>query len=448
MIRPAGPKGAPLIGSLIPARKDLLAFFGEMKKYGDITSFKVLNFDCALLSHPDPIEEVLVKKQDSFVKPYDLRQLMFLLGEGLLTNEGKPWLRRRKLIQPAFHMARIQKYTEVMKEETLRAVSSWKSGETRDVHRDMMKLTLRIVAKCLFSTDVGNLEKLIEDVLEQTTHQFNQFLTTLFPVTMGTPTPGNVRLWMKVRELNRELLALIARRRHEMNESNEGDLLSVLISAREEGTGESLTDAEIRDEVMTLLMAGHETTAIALSWVFYMVAQHPQVDALLQQEWLEKLGSKAAPDFDDLKNLPYTKAVIQETMRLYPPAWAMGREVAKDVTVGGYPFKKGSQIYIAQWFMHRDERFFEEPLLFKPERFLGESEKKIPKFAYFPFGGGPRVCIGNAFAMAEAAVILAGVLKGHRMKLDPAHPVEPWPVITLRPRFGIRVTWNDRPILN
>jgi len=403
------------------------------------------------VNHPDYIEEVLVNQARKFIKGRILRANKGVFGNGLLTSEGDFWLRQRRLAQPAFHRARIAAYAETMVRFTERmlegwpatagrpAQAGWRDGRTFDVHAEMMRLTMQIVAKTLFDADVDadaqEVGRALEAIMEH-----NSDFRRLILTPSWLPTLRNVRAALATRRLNKIIYRIIGQRRAAGRDA--GDLLSMLLDAQDED-GSRMTDRQLRDEVITLFLAGHETTALALSWTWWLLAQHPQVEAKLHAELEAVLGGRT-PALEDLPKLRYLDHVITESMRLYPPAWGMARLAIEDAEIGGYTIRKGCGVSLSQWVVHRDPRWYESPEEFRPERWEGDLLKRLPRFAYFPFGGGPRQCIGNSFAIMEAALILATIAQKFRLRLVAGQTVAPLASITLRPRHGIRVTLEAR----
>jgi cytochrome P450 len=416
-----------------------LEMFSELARYGDIVGIRVVNFRNVFVNHPDLIEEVLVTHPRRYVKGRVLRANRHVFGEGLLTSEGDFWLRQRRLAQPAFHRAQIASYAETMVDYTQRMLESWRGGEERDVHQEMMRLTLRIVGKTLFDADVARDAQDVGKSLELLLELGANFRRTLF-IPHWVPTPTNLRIKREIRFIEAILYRIIGERHASGRDT--GDLLSMLLHAPDED-GSRMTDKQLRDETITLFLAGHETTASTLSWTWWLLAQNPAAEARLHAELDAVLGGRS-PSLDDLPRLPYTGNVITEALRLYPPAWGLARVAIEDHEIAGYPVKKGMGVAMAQWVVHRDARWYDAPEEFRPERWENDFIKRIPRFAYFPFGGGPRQCIGNAFALMEATLILATIAQKYRLRLVPGHPVVPLASITLRPRYGVRVLLESR----
>ena len=418
----------------------LTYFTGIVREYGDFVGLRVLNFRILLVNHPDAIEEVLVQHPRKFMKGRVLKANKRVFGKGLLTSEGDFWLRQRRLAQPAFHRARIAGYASTMVEYTERLLHEWQDGEERDIHKEMMRLTLQIVGKTLFDADVERDAQDVGKSLELLLHLGANFRRTVF-VPHWLPTPTNLRLDRAIRQIEKVLYRIIAEKRSTGRDA--GDLLSMLLAAQDED-GSRMTDKQLRDEAITLFLAGHETTANTLSWTWWLLAQNPAVEAKLHDELAAVLVGRA-PSIDDLPKLVYTNHIITESMRLYPPAWGTARTAIEDVEIAGYSVPKNSGVSFAQWTVHRDPRWYDAPDEFRPERWEDDLLKRLPRFAYFPFGGGPRQCIGNSFALMEAAMVLATIAQQYRFRLVQGHPVVPLASITLRPRHGIRAVLEARP---
>jgi cytochrome P450 len=438
---PPGPSTGLKRWSLGPLYNgDPLGYFtGLMREYGDLVSLRVLNFRILLLNHPDHIEDVLVNHPRKFIRGRVLLANKRVFGRGLLTSDGDFWLRQRRLAQPAFHRARIAGYASTMVEYTERLLHEWQDGEERDIHKEMMRLTLQIVGKTLFDADVERDAQDIGESMELLLELSANFRRTIF-IPHWVPTPTNFRMERAIRQIEKVLYRMIAEKRASGRDS--GDLLSMLLAAQDED-GSRMTDQQLRDEAITLFLAGHETTANTLSWTWWLLAQNPAVEAKLHAELRIVLAGRA-PTLDDLTKLVYTNHIITESMRLYPPVWGTARTAYEDHEIAGYAVPKGSGVSFAQWTVHRDPRWYDAPEEFRPERWDGDLLKRIPRFAYFPFGGGPRQCIGNSFALMEAALTLATIAQQYRFRLVEGHPVVPLASITLRPRYGIRVVLEAR----
>lgn len=438
---PPGPSGFPVIGNLLPFLRNPLALFTQCARdYGDVVRLRFPGTDVYLLTHPDHIEYVLRGAPERFIKDKLTRRLSNLLGQGLLTNEGESWRRQRRLAQPAFPPARIHNYGTVMTAYTERMLDGWRDGEHRDVHHDMMHLTLAIAAKTFFDSDGDADAHDVGVALEAIMAYDMDLLNWLFP-DGWSPTPSAFRFRRAVRALDQMIYRIIEQHRARAHTTE--DLLSRLLAARNED-GSRMTDQQLRDEAMTLLLAGHETTALALSYCWYLLAQHPHVAHALMAEWAEVLAGRT-PTAADVPRLRYTTWVIRESMRLYPPAWGIGREAISDCTIGEYHVPKGTQLYLNQWVVHHDPRWFDEPEVFRPERWENDLVKRLPHGAYFPFGDGPRICIGNHFAMMEAVLLLATIGQRYRMTLVADAPLALVPAVTLRPKHGVKMVVHKRP---
>jgi cytochrome P450 len=438
---PPGPKGNWLIGNLIPYARDPLGFATHVaREYGDVVRVPLVRETTYMLNHPDDIEYVLRGNHRNFTKDRLTHLLSKLLGQGLLTSEGDFWRRQRGLAQPAFQFQQIQRYGTVMVALTQRLLKSWQPGQCRNLHDDMMHLTLDIVARTLFDASVAGSEAREVGGALETAMQYLMSPITWTGLRRWLPLPGTRRFQRAVGQLNRILYGIIRQRRQEGRLAD--DLLSRLLTARGED-GSQMTDEQLRDELMTLFLAGHETTALALSYSFYLVSQHSQVEERLTVEVDEVLEGRP-PTAADVPRLRYTEWLVKESMRLYPPAWAIGREPLEDCEIGGFFTPKGTQIMMNQWVVHRDPRWFDDPLAFKPERWDNDLARRLPRCAYFPFGDGPRLCIGNQFAMLETVLVLATITQRYRLSAAPGYSLQVVPSITLRPKGGIKMIAHER----
>lgn len=433
MKRPPGPKPHFPIGNMPLASNDPLGtFLGWAREYGDIFYYRAAWLHVYFLNDPDLIEWVLIRNSQNLLKDRVVQNSRWFFGNGLLTNEGDSWLRQRRLSQPAFHRDRIASHARIMAGYADQMIATWNDGETRDIHQEMMQLTLRIVVHCLFNVeaeDTGAISAAMNVLMRNTTGARMLFP----PIARFLPTPTMIAVRRSVRQLDEMVYRIISN--HRAGSGDSGDLLSMLMNARDEdGTG--MNDQQLRDEVLTFLLAGHETTALALSWTFHLLGQNPGVEEELHAELREVLGERA-PAFSDLPALAYTDRVIKESMRLYPPAWSLARTAISDFELRGYTIPAGANIVMSQWIMHRNLKYFTDPGRFNPDRWLDPAMQKLPRFAYFPFGGGPRQCIGNSFATMEAVLLLATIAQRFRLRPVHSHPVVPVPSFTLRPKHGI-----------
>lgn len=433
---PARSFGAP------PAllRRDAAAYFQELARdYGDVAHVRFGSFEAYLLTHPDLARDVLVTRARLFVKGRGLQRAKRLLGEGLLTSEGEFHHRQRRLLQPVFLKSRIQLYARAMGLRAEQTSARWQDGQSVDMAREMARLTLAVVGDTLFSADVEGEAHELGQALDTSISLFNALSSPLQALYDLLPI-GPARTFRLARaRLDATILGLIEERRRALASGAEdrSDLLSLLLGARYED-GSAMDDAQLRDEAMTIFLAGHETVANALAWTWYLLAQHENVAARVREEAHQVLGGRAAV-YQDLDNLPWTRQVIMESMRLYPPAWIVGRSALEDYEFehagARYRIPRGSMVLLSQWVLHRDARFWERPEQFEPERWNSE-EARLNR-AYFPFGGGPRQCIGEGFAWMEAVLLLAGLAQHWSVRLADSAPVGVQPRITLRPLGGI-----------
>jgi cytochrome P450 len=437
-----GPPRSWLFGNLREFSRDQLgSLTGWAREYGDVVSARFGPRSIVFVNHPDLVEEVLVDQNRKFVKHYRLRQTQRTLGQGLLTSEGEFWRGQRKLAQPAFHRDRIAAYGRFMVEATERMLGSWAAEQVRDVQEDMMRLTLEIVAKTLFDAEIGGQSAEASAAMETLMRAFIVRTGKLVTPPAWFPSPINLRVEGAVRRLETLLRSIIADRRE--SREDRGDLLSMLLSAQDEESGRSMTDQQLRDEVMTLFMAGHETTANTMAWAWFLLSRHPEVEARLHAE-LDQVLDGRPPTIADLPKLKYTENVITETLRFYPTVWMLGREAIEPVELGGYRIPVGMTVFMPQWVIHRDSRWFDDPEVFRPERWENGLMQRIHRYAYFPFGGGPRICIGNNFALMEASLILATIARTYSLKLAPDAKIALLPTMTLRPAHGVKVILSRR----
>lgn len=439
-VRPAAPRGSPLVGHLRALRHDPLGFTLRCAAYGDVVPLRFGPNRVFMLNHPDDVQDVLVTRNHLFRKGYLARGLEPMIGNGLLISEGDFWRRQRRLEQPAFHRTRIAEYARSMVAEVEPITARWRDGQERDLHAEMLDLTLEVVARTLFGADLRGGVSEVRDALATVLTTLNYRLSTvLFMVPVAVPVPAHVRLRAAMRRLDRVVYGIIEGRRR--SGERRLDLLGLLLDAEDED-GTRMTDRQIRDEVMTLMVAGHETTALSLSWSWHLLGGHPDAEAALHRELEAVLGGRL-PGVDDVPRLRYADAVVREVLRLYPPGWVIFREALQDVEIRGHTVRRGWTVALPQWAVHRNGRFHAEPERFRPERWLEEGGQGH-RFAYFPFGGGPRLCIGSHFAMVESTLLLAVIARSWRFRPVPGAEPEPEPAITLRPRAGIRMTVHAR----
>jgi len=407
------------------------------REQGDIAHFRLGPQDVFLLNNPEHIRDVLVTNNRRFMKGRGLQRAKKLLGEGLLTSEADFHLRQRRLAQPAFHRQRIASYGETMTHLAVKVREGWTDGATIEVDREMMRLTLAIAGKTLFNAEVESEADEIGASMTAAFALFNRVTLPFADLLERLPLAANRRF----QEARAKLDAIIYRiiDEHRSSGTDNGDLLSMLLLAQDtEGDGGSMTDEQLRDEAMTIFLAGHETTANALTWTWYLLSQFPEVEARMHDEVTSVLKGRL-PHADDMPRLKYTEMVFAESMRLYPPAWTIGRMALQEHEVGGARVPKGALILMSQYVTHRDPRWYPEPARFDPTRWSESEKEKRPRFAYFPFGGGPRLCIGEGFAWLEGVLVLATIAQKWRLRMAPGHKVATLPLVTLRPRFGMKM---------
>lgn len=428
-------KGHPLLGHLQGFRKDRVGMqLRVAREQPEIVKLRVGFIPTVMIGSPAMAHEVLATKHGSFVKAPGLAIFLRpLLGNGLLTSEREIHARQRRLIAPAFSHKRIASYASTMAERSARFASSLSDGRVIDLAESIMKLTLEIVGKTLFDAEVGSSADEVGNAVTVAMNCAMTQVSSLVPIPPVVPTPLNLKNRRAVAQLDAILYRIIRERRSEGGDR--GDLLSMLLATQDEDGG-SMSDQQIRDEAMTLFLAGHETTANALSWAMYLLAKNPAARTRLEAE-VDALGR--VPSYDDLKKLPWTLAVLKETLRLYPPAYILARRTIEDVAIGRYVIKKHTIVLLNVLGIHRRPDLFPSPDTFDPERFLGDAERQLPRCAYMPFGAGPRICIGNQFALMEGHVVLASLLKRLRFDLMSDAPIDLDPLVTLRPRGGVRM---------
>ena len=435
-----GPKGAFLLGSLPLARRDPLRMVREaFRDHGDVARLTFGPAFAHLLRHPDHLKLVLQAQPADFSRQTrGFANLRLLVGEGLIASEGPHWMKQRKIAQPAFHKQRIAAFASLMTGAVRALVDGWSSGQELDVAAEMMRLTLRIVSETLLGVNASDDAAAVSLAFTDVLHFVASRATQLVPLPPQWPTPGNRRFARAKVVLDGIIYRLIAERRGTSAERD--DLLSLFQAARDEDTGEGMSDVEVRDEVLTMFLAGHETTGTLLAWALWLIARHPDVRARIEAE-ADALGR--LPEFDDLPKLAYVRQVIDETLRLYPPAWMVPRRAEKDCEIGGFSIPAKSLVLLSAYAAHRNPAYWDRPEEFDPTRFAPELVAVRPRWAYLPFGGGPHQCIGNMYALVEAQLVVAGIAQRFRLEaLDAV--VEPEPMVTLRPRGGIRVRLHQR----
>ena len=437
---PPGPKGSWIYGNLAQIGPRRVDFFHDLARtYGPVASFRIGRWRLFLVSDPELIQQVLVTDARSYIKHFGARTFKPLLGNGLVTSEGDFWLAQRRLLQPAFLKAQVLSYAPIMSELTEAMLDRWTPGRSVDIEFEFSSLTSAIALKTLFGLDDhgdrARIDESLRKAIELLTHRLD--IAVQWPLWL--PTPANYQLRRSLDRLNAVVDGFIAEKK---KQPLGNDLLSTMIAAQHED-GTRMSSQQLRDEAMTLYLAGHETTALSLTWSWYLLSQNPQVEAKLVEEWRRVLGGRAA-QASDIASLPYTSAVINESMRLYPPVYVIGREATEDLELGGYVVKKGYTVLMSQWVSHRDPKYFPEPERFLPERWLDGLATRLPKFAYDPFGGGQRLCIGVHFALMEAVIVLATVGQKYRFTLNADAVIDIMPQITMPPKYGIPATLTRR----
>ena len=446
---PTGPKTYPLVGSVPELLKDPFAyFFGAQREFGDVFRYRIGPRPLYFVAHPDDIKHVLLDNYKNYRKHSAYDKIKPLVGEGLLTSEGETWLANRRLAQPVFHRQRIAGFGQLMTDETEAMLNRWETShadEAFDVSAEMMRLTLTVVGKALFSTDLSLEAREIGEALSFALEETNRRNLAPFSLPPNLPTPNNVRYGKAIGALDDVVYGLISERRRTSKEGgkDEGDLLSMLLDAQDADTGERMSDKQLRDEAMTLFLAGHETTATALSWTFYLLSKHPAVRRELLKEVDQTLEGRVAT-VADVPKLRYTRQVVDEALRLYPPAWMIGRHtLAEDRLPSGATLEADTDVSISPFVTHRHPDFWTNPEGFDPERFSPERPEQH-RFAYFPFGAGPRICIGNNFALMEMVLTLTTVSQHYTLELVGGEQGKMQPKVTLRPKEGIWVKQRKR----
>jgi cytochrome P450 len=448
-MRPPEARGSALVGAIPALRADAPRFLVRSRaQLGDVFSFRVGPRRRLFVAAPDDIERILVGNNANYRKHSVYRKMRPLLGNGLLTSDGESWLHQRRLIQPVFHRRRVEAFADVMVDTAVaRLDERWaeasRTGRPLDVAAEMMRLTLTIVGRTLFSADVSGEAERVGAALTVSLRHANARMRAVLDVPEGVPTPANVRFARARGELDGLVFGLVRDRRARGLASAPNDLLTLLLQARDAETGQGMSDAQIRDEAMTLFLAGHETTANALTWTFLLLARHPLERRRLEAE-LDTVLAGRPPGAGDLGALAVSGRVVKEAMRLYPPAWAIGRRSLEADVLGGYDIPGGTDVLISAYVTHRHPGLWDDPEGFDPDRFLLERERARHRMAYIPFGGGPRLCIGNGFAMMEATLVLAAVAQRYRLTLVSGSDVRAEPTVTLRPRHGLTMRVHAR----
>jgi cytochrome P450 len=426
-----------------PLLREPLSFLEKMfREHGNVASMRVVNLHLYLIGHPEGVKHVLQDNQRNYRKAQRYKVLSRIFGQGIISSEGSLWRKQRRLMQPIFHRQKLDRFASLTAECTTEMLDQWRSRaeqqETFDVAADMMRLTLQIIGRALLSMDLTERADSIGHNTAIANQHLGNGLSAFLP---WLPTISNTRFHYAAYNLRTGILDLVAERRRESRDY--GDLLSMLLAVRDEETGDGMSDEQLRDEVLTLIITGHETTAAALSWTWYLLSQNLQAEQRLHAELDQVLGGRP-PSIQDLPNLNYTSMVIHEAMRLYPPAWGMRREAIEDDEIMGYHVPKSYNVMLSQWLVHRHPDFWPNPNTFEPERFSADRVLEQPRYAYFPFGGGPRTCLASLFALSEAQIVLACIAQKYRLRVLQDHPIVLQPLVTLRPRYGVKVALQRR----
>ena len=440
-----GPRGLPIVGMLPAVRRNPTAvFITAARRFGDVVHLKIGPRNGYLITNPADVRRVLQDNARNYHKSPLYDKLRAVLGNGLLTSEDAFWLRQRRIAQPSFHHQRIAVLAGVMAKAARETAERWKTVVSEkgpvDIDEEMMRLTRTVVLRTLLGGDLGPFAARVDDAWTVVNQHIGESFWSL-GFTDRLPTPKYRRFLAARAVLMGAVDHVISQRRS--SPSGSADLLSMLLSARDEETGEAMTDNQLRVEVMTFLLAGQETTSLALTWTWYLLSQHPEARHRLEEE-IDSVLDGRPPEYTDLVHLPYTRRVIDEAMRLYPPAWGFSRQALSDDQLGGFHLPRGWLVFVLPYVLHRLPAFWENPDAFDPDRFSPERSADRPKFVYLPFGAGPRQCIGNQFALIEAQLTVATLAQVYRLRLVPGHRVEPWPLITLRPRFGMPMLIEPR----
>jgi len=428
----------------------IMLFQSLANEFGDIAHYKIAWNHIVFLNNPDYIREILVVQNQNFIKERTVQRAKMILGEGMIAAEAAEHRRQRQAAQPAFHRQRLQEYADVMVEEAVHTRDLWRDGETRDVAADMMHLSLRIVGRTLFSTDLRDEARILADAINRIMGLYNFLVMLPAAEYLVHFRPPGLNAFVRARN---EVDAIVHRMidahidaAHWNNDldRNNASLLDMMLAADPAAaTGDKAARQSLRDQVITIFLAGYETVANALAWTWYLLSENPEQAARMRREIDETLAGRL-PTMEDLPRLRYVEMVLAESMRLYPPAWAQGRVALNDFRLGEYVLPAKTTVLMSQYVLHRDARYFPEPLRFDPERFTPEEKLKRPKFTYIPFGAGPRQCIGESFAWMEATLCLTVLAQKWNPKLVPGHKVEPQPLITLRPKYGMKMTIESR----
>ncbi len=436
-----GPRSYPLIGMLPHMRRGPHEFFlRSALRFGDIVQLG--RPDRLLIAHPEGIKHILLDNHHNYIKGRYAARLRMLTGNGLPVSDGEFWLRQRRLMQPAFHRQRLSSMAAIINGAIAAMIERWQPLSTArqplDIAIEMRRLTQECIVKTMFGLDIGvDQADRLGQAFATVTEYINYRSANPFPLPAGWRTPRNVRFQAAQQLIDQAIYTLIDQRRQ--GGMDRADIITMLLSARDEATGEGMSDQQVRDEVRTIFFAGYETTANALGWVWYLLAQNSDVERCLHQELTQVLGGRR-PDFQDLPHLTYTRMVLEEAMRLYPPGWMTWRTAIADDEIDGCPIPAGAKVVISPYVTHRLPSLWEDPEIFDPERFSAERSARRPRCAYLPFGAGPRLCIGSNLAMMEAQLVVASVAQLYQLRNVPGYIMRLNPSITLQPRSGIPMT--------
>ncbi|MDX1960804.1 MAG: cytochrome P450 [Leptospiraceae bacterium] len=433
-------KGLEAFKRVRSIKSDPIGFYTSMlKNYGDLIGSSFLGLNFIIVNDPIIIRYILQENSFNYHKSIFYKELALLVGKGLLTSEGAEWKKNRRLAQPAFKKSMVEGFTKIFAEEAEVLEKEWQTFRAKpiDISKSMMKVTFNIVGRTLFGTRLEEESKIVDENLSLALELIMDRIQSIFRFPLWVPTPKNLKLKKALNAMDKVVFKIINTRKESQERVN--DLLDTLLYSRDEETGEGLSIQQIRDEVITFLLAGHETTANALTWTFYLLSEHPEIYQKVLKEIRENVPKNGGIDISHISKLELTEKVLKESLRLYPPAWVIERKLVNNDTIGGYPALVGDMVSISIYHLHRNPKYWSDPEVFNPERFTKEEEDKRHNFAYLPFGGGPRVCIGNNFAFTEAMIILATLLRSFEPKLEPNFKVEKEPLITLRPKNGMRM---------
>lgn len=441
-IIPPGPRGLPVLGHILDIARDAVGYFEHCANtYGDVTRLQLGAYPALLINEADLIEQVFVKQHEKFIKNQVFwRQLRALMGNGLFIAEHEVWQRERRFAAPAFVPRALQDYAPAMVDEVERRVAGWRDGQEIDMHREMMALGLMIAARTLLNADVSEdlprIEQGVDWIMEEIAARYAR--PVLIPDAV--PLPGHIRYRKGIKALDALIYRIMGDQR--AGRSAPSGLIGQLMGARDED-GNPMSDVQLRDAICNMLLAGYETSALTMAWGFDLLGRHRHIQDRVAAEVRGVLGDRA-PTHEDLQNLKYTENTIIEILRLRPPGWLIGREANEDARIGDYDIPKGMTLLISPWVTQRDPRYFEDPQDFVPERWSGDLRRTLPRFAYFPFGGGPRVCIGNRFAMMEAMLLLASITRRFDVERMVEREAGFIPSITMRPKGGLWVRLHER----